>query len=92
MYVRITSPHYTLYCMPSILPEMQHYWPYIVGMLTNFSALPLDKMHSMLLMFAVPGEDSTGIPLSALKRLLDEKVAVGSVVLCAGQYSLPQDH
>ena len=78
--------------MPSILPEMQHYWPYIVGMLTNFSALPLDKMHSMLLMFAVPGEDSTGIPPSALKRLLDEKVAVGSVVLCAGQYSLPQDH
>ena len=91
-HVRITSLHYTFYCMPSILPEMQHYWPYIVGMLTNFSALPLDKMHSMLLMFAVPGEDSTGIPLSALKRLLDEKVAVGSVVLCAGQYSLPQDH
>lgn len=71
---------------------MQHYWPYIVGMLTNFSELPLDKMHSMLLMFAVPGGDSTGIPLSALKRLLDEKVALGSVVLCAGQYSLPQDH
>ena len=71
---------------------LQPYWPYIVGMLTNFSELPLDKMHSMLLMFAVPGGDSTGIPPAALKQLLDEKVALGSVVLSAGQYSLPQDH
>ena len=77
---------------PPVPPCVQQYWPYVVGMLTNFSKLPLDKMHSMLLMFAVPGGDSTGVPPAALKQLLDEKVALGEAVVSAGLYSLPQDH
>ena len=35
---------------------MHVYWSYIVGMLTNLGSLPVDKIHSFLVMF-VPSED-----------------------------------
>jgi len=36
--------------------DMHVYWSYIVGMLTNLGSLPVDKIHSFLVMF-VPSED-----------------------------------
>ena len=53
--------------------------PFILGMLANFDALPLDRVHNMLKMFASdPPYDNTMEQLAAfLGRLVaDEKLAL----------------
>ena len=40
----------TMYVVP-----MQVFWAYIVGMLTSLGKMKLDRIHSMLKMFALQG-------------------------------------
>jgi len=62
---------------------MSHFEPFVLGMLTNFDALPLDRIHNMLKMFVVdPPYDRTIEQLSAFMSKLsteDKVVLEGSV-------------
>ncbi|XP_046844208.1 anaphase-promoting complex subunit 2-like [Xenia sp. Carnegie-2017] len=68
--------------------ELQIFWSYIVGMLTNLDSLPLDRIHSMLRMFAVNGP--TQCNLDDLKRFLERKVREGELQYASGKYRLPK--
>lgn len=69
--------------------ELQVFWSYIVGMLTNLDSLPLDRIHQMLKMFAsqAPGTECS---LQELRQFLDTKVRSHQLVLQGGQYKLPK--
>ncbi|XP_072930012.1 anaphase-promoting complex subunit 2 [Epargyreus clarus] len=69
--------------------ELQVFWSYIVGMLTNLDSLPLDRIHQMLKMFAsqAPGTECS---LQELRQFLDTKVRTHQLVLQAGMYKLPK--
>ena len=58
-------------------------------MLTNLGSLPLEKLHSMLLMFAVSDEMAENVSLGDMKKLMDAKTAAGKVAYSSGSYSLP---
>jgi anaphase-promoting complex subunit 2 len=64
--------------------DMDMYWQFIVGMLTNVGALPLDRIQSMLGMFA-PSYDR---PKEELGNFLSKKMREGAVQLKAGMYKL----
>lgn len=59
-------------------------------MLTNLGSLPLERIHSMLKMFAVQGPSSAGsdCSLQELKSFLDFKVKEEKLTLASGVYSL----
>ncbi|KAL4703261.1 hypothetical protein ACJJTC_009236 [Scirpophaga incertulas] len=59
--------------------ELQVFWSYIVGMLTNLDSLPLDRIHQMLKMFAsqAPGAECS---LKELRQFLDTKVLEEDVI------------
>lgn len=64
--------------------EMARLEPFIVGMLTNFDALPLDRIHNMLKMFASdPPYDKT---LDQLGAHMARLAADDKVVLEGGMY------
>ena len=63
-------------------------WQYITGMLTNFESLPLDRIHSMLKMFAISGPGSE-CSTQELQQFLDAKVHAQQLVFSAGTYKLP---
>lgn len=69
--------------------ELQVFWSYIVGMLTNLDSLPLDRIHQMLKMFAsqAPGSECS---LQDLRQFLDTKVRTHQLVLQGGMYKLPK--
>lgn len=69
--------------------ELQVFWSYIVGMLTNLDSLPLDRIHQMLKMFALqtPGTECS---LQELRQFLDTKVRTHQLVLQGGMYKLPK--
>lgn len=69
--------------------ELQVFWSYIVGMLTNLDSLPLERIHQMLKMFASHGP---GVEFSQeeLKNFLQRKVREHSLVFSAGVYQLPK--
>lgn len=69
--------------------ELQVFWSYIVGMLTNLDSLPLDRIHQMLKMFAsqAPGAECS---LQELRQFLDTKVRSHQLVLHGGMYKLPK--
>lgn len=69
--------------------ELQVFWSYIVGMLTNLDSLPLDRIHQMLKMFAsqAPGAECS---LQELRQFLDTKVRTHQLVLQGGMYKLPK--
>lgn len=70
--------------------ELQVFWSYIVGMLTNLDSLPLDRIHQMLKMFAsqAPGTECS---LQDLRQFLDTKVRGHQLVLQGGLYKLPKN-
>ncbi|KOB76226.1 Anaphase-promoting complex subunit 2 [Operophtera brumata] len=70
--------------------ELQVFWSYIVGMLTNLDSLPLDRIHQMLKMFAsqAPGTECS---LQELRQFLDTKVRTHQLVLQGGMYKLPKN-
>ena len=62
-----------------VLQEMAKYEPFVMGMLTNFDALPLDRVHNMLKMFVSdPPYDKSLEQLGAyMARLVaDEKLSL----------------
>lgn len=69
--------------------ELQVFWSYIVGMLTNLDSLPLERIHQMLKMFA---SDGIGIEFSQeeLKQFLQRKVRERALVFAGGVYQLPK--
>lgn len=69
--------------------ELQVFWSYIVGMLTNLDSLPLDRIHQMLKMFALqtPGTECS---LQELRQFLGTKVRKHQLVLHGGMYKLPK--
>lgn len=67
--------------------ELNIVWVYVVGMLTNLDSLPIDRIHSMLKMFAMQGPGSQ-YSLSDLKVLLDRKVKEQKLIYTNGMYRL----
>ena len=67
----------------------QVFWTYIVGMLSNLESLPLERIHSMLRMFAMQGT-SGEITIDELKHFLDKKVKDQSLTYSGGVYRLPK--
>lgn len=66
------------------------FWSYIVGMLTNLESLPLDRIHSMLRMFAMQGPSSSQCSVDDLRRFLDRKVKDQELQFVNGFYRLPK--
>ncbi|UYV73705.1 ANAPC2 [Cordylochernes scorpioides] len=61
--------------------ELQMYWTYVVGMLSNLDSLPLDRIHTMLRMF-IPAGAAGECSLGELKHMLERKVRAQE--LCNG--------
>ncbi len=64
------------------------YWSYVVGMLTNIGALPLERIHSMLKMFAIHGPEGSRCALEDVKLFLENKVKSGDLQFANGLYKL----
>lgn len=67
--------------------ELQVIWSYIYGMLMNLDSLAIDRIHSMLKMFAMQGPGSQ-YTLNELKALLDRKVKEQKLSYINGLYRL----
>lgn len=69
--------------------ELQVFWSYIVGMLTNLDSMPLERIHQMLKMFASHGP---GVEFSQeeLKNFLQRKVREHELIFAGGVYHLPK--
>ncbi|KAJ1921219.1 Anaphase-promoting complex subunit 2 [Mycoemilia scoparia] len=63
---------------------MQVYWQFVVGMLTNLGALPLDRIHTMLGMFA----QGTPPSVEDLRNFLNLMVREDKLEFSGGQYKL----
>ena len=70
--------------------ELQVFWSYIVGMLTNLDSMPLERIHQMLKMFASQGSGTVECSLSDLKLFLDRKVRDHHLILSGNLYRLPK--
>ncbi|XP_033110113.1 anaphase-promoting complex subunit 2-like [Anneissia japonica] len=70
--------------------ELQMFWTYIVGMLTNLESLPLERIHSMLKMFAMQGPTSSECSEQELRVFLDRKVRDQQLIYAGGIYRLPK--
>ena len=68
---------------------LQMFWTYIVGMLSNLDSLPLERIHSVLRMFAMQGT-SGEITLDELNHFLERKVKDQALVYAGGVYRLPK--
>jgi anaphase-promoting complex subunit 2 len=69
--------------------EFNVIWSYVIGMLTNLESLPLDRIHTMIRMFAMHGPGSQ-ISLSELRAFLERKVKDQKLVCVSGVYRLPK--
>jgi len=69
--------------------ELSVVWSYVVGMLTNLESLPLERIHSMLRMFAMQGPGSQ-VSQQDLRTFLDHKVKEQKLVYMSGVYRLPK--
>lgn len=74
----------------TLLSFYQVFWSYIVGMLTNLESLPLDRIHSMLRMFAMQDSSSSQCSVDDLRRFLDRKVKDQELQFVNGFYRLPK--
>ncbi|XP_035222589.1 anaphase-promoting complex subunit 2-like [Stegodyphus dumicola] len=70
--------------------ELQTFWSFIVGMLTNMESLPLERIHSMLRMFALPGTSTNECSIQDMKQFLEKKVRDRQLVCTAGMFKLPK--
>lgn len=70
--------------------ELQVFWSYIVGMLTNLDSMPLERIHQMLKMFASQGSGVVECGLPELRLFLDKKVREHQLLLSGGFYKLPK--
>lgn len=69
--------------------ELGVVWSYVVGMLTNLESLPLERIHSMLRMFAMQGPGSQ-VSQQDLRTFLDHKVKEQKLTYASGVYRLPK--
>ena len=67
--------------------ELATHEQYIMGMLTNFESLPLERIHNMLKMFSDPPFDKSAAQLEAL---LASMCAREKITLDAGTYRRPR--
>ncbi|XP_037945697.1 anaphase-promoting complex subunit 2-like [Teleopsis dalmanni] len=67
--------------------ELQVFWSYIVGMLTNLDSLPIERIHQMLKLFASNG---VGIEFTQddLRNFLQRKVREHKLLYSGGVYQL----
>lgn len=70
--------------------ELQVFWSYIVGMLTNLDSLPPERIHQMLKMFAAQGPAGVDCSLQQLRHFLDRKVREHKLLFSGGYYRLPK--
>ncbi|XP_001605994.1 anaphase-promoting complex subunit 2 [Nasonia vitripennis] len=70
--------------------ELQVFWSYIVGMLTNLDSMPLERIHQMLKMFASQGSGAVKCGLPELRLFLDKKVREHQLLFSGGLYKLPK--
>ncbi|XP_014299608.2 anaphase-promoting complex subunit 2 [Microplitis demolitor] len=70
--------------------ELQVFWSYIVGMLTNLDSMPLERIHQMLKMFASQGPGAVECGLPELRQFLDKKVREHQLLYSGGLYRLPK--
>ncbi|XP_020294195.1 anaphase-promoting complex subunit 2 isoform X2 [Pseudomyrmex gracilis] len=70
--------------------ELQVFWSYIVGMLTNLESLPIERIHQMLKMFASQGPGAVECGLPELRQFLDRKVREHQLLLSGSFYRLPK--
>ncbi|XP_024894051.1 anaphase-promoting complex subunit 2 [Temnothorax curvispinosus] len=70
--------------------ELQVFWSYIVGMLTNLDSLPIERIHQMLKMFASQGPGAVECGLPELRQFLDRKVREHQLLLSGSLYRLPK--
>jgi len=61
-------------------------------MLTNLESLPLDRIHSMLRMFAMQGSSALECSVPELKHFLDRKVKEQKLLYSGGVYRLPKSN
>lgn len=69
--------------------ELQTFWSYVTGMLMNLDALPLERIHQVLKMFAYQGP-TTQCGLQELRHFLDRKVRAHQLLYSNGYYKLPK--
>ena len=60
-------------------------------MLQNLDCLALERIHSMLRMFAVQGPESGEFTQQQLKSFLDRKVREQKLIFASGVYRLPKN-
>ncbi|XP_018654487.1 putative anaphase-promoting complex subunit [Schistosoma mansoni] len=68
--------------------ELQVFWSYITAMLTNLGSSSLDRIHSMLRMFALGSTSSLGFNRDELRRFLDKKIREGQLSYDGDMYKL----
>ncbi|KAF1313781.1 Anaphase-promoting complex subunit 2, partial [Globisporangium splendens] len=66
--------------------DLQMLETYIVGMLSNFGSLPIQRIHNMLSTFARSGAQPYDKTISGLSVILGKLVDKGKLELVAGQY------
>jgi len=67
--------------------EMQIYWSYIVGMLTNLGSLPAERIQQMLILF-VQGPNKYDKSVEELRAFLAVMIREEKVELVGGTYQL----
>lgn len=70
--------------------ELQVFWSFIVGMLTNLDSMPLERIHQMLKMFASQGTSAVDCSQQELRSFLDRKVREHKLLFSGGLYRLPK--
>jgi anaphase-promoting complex subunit 2 len=71
--------------------EMKIYESYIVGMLRNFSTLPVDRIHDMLKMFVSTGEHKYDKKIGDLQLFLNQLCAEEKIETDGVSFSLPKN-
>ena len=61
-------------------------------MLTNLESLPLERIHTMLRMFAMQGPTTMECSTQELKGFLDRKVKEQKLLYSTGVYRLPKSN
>ncbi|CAG0924684.1 unnamed protein product, partial [Notodromas monacha] len=69
--------------------KMDAFWSYIVGMLKNLKTLPLNRIHSMLKMFAMQEASAEECSLDELKEYLLTKVRSQELFFSNNMFKLP---
>ncbi|XP_053208233.1 LOW QUALITY PROTEIN: anaphase-promoting complex subunit 2-like [Panonychus citri] len=68
--------------------KLKVYWSFIENMLTNLNSLPLERIRSMLNMFALQGSNEQQLTIQQLRNFLETKVREHKLVFVNGQYKL----